>query len=59
MIISFHKFILYYYNIRGMNFEEHEENTGWRPVFYTLPTTKSMAQKTIMPLGFFYSPFLA
>lgn len=42
-----------------MNFEEFEENTGWRPVFNSLPTTKSMAQKMVMPLGYFYSPFLA
>ena len=42
-----------------MNFEEYEENTGWRPVFHSLPNSKNMAQRTIMPLGFFYSPFFA
>lgn len=42
-----------------MNLEEFEENTGWRGVFHCLPNNKTMAQKVIMPLGFFYSPFLA
>ena len=42
-----------------MNFEDFEEKTSWRPVFHSLPINKSMAQKTIMPLGYFYSPFLA
>jgi len=42
-----------------MNVEEHEENTGWRPVFNCLPATRNCAQKIILPLGYFYSPFIA
>ena len=41
-----------------MNFEDFELDTGFRPVFSSFPNTKSMAQKTVMPLGVFYSPLL-
>ena len=41
-----------------MNAEEREEMTGWRGVFQCLPATRNTAQKIIMPLGYFYSPFL-
>jgi len=38
--------------------EEFEQNTGWRGVFHAIPATKNTALKAIMPLGYFYSPFL-
>ena len=38
--------------------EEHERNTGWRSVFNAIPATRNLAHKAIMPLGYFYSPFL-
>jgi hypothetical protein len=41
-----------------MNFEDFENSTGFRPVFSHLPSTRNMAQKVVMPLGIFYSPFL-
>ncbi len=41
-----------------INVEEHELNTGWRGVFHGLPATRNTAHKIIMPLGYFYSPFL-
>ena len=39
--------------------EEHERNTGWRGVFHAIPATRNTAHKVMMPLGYFYSPFLA
>lgn len=42
-----------------MDPEDFEQACGWRPVFNQLPSTKNMAQKIIMPTGFFYSPFAA
>ena len=39
--------------------EEHEQNTGWRGVFLGLPATRNTAHKVMMPLGYFYSPFIA
>jgi hypothetical protein len=42
-----------------MDLEEQENNTGWRPVFHCLPYNRTTAQNIIMPLGYFYSPFLA
>jgi hypothetical protein len=42
-----------------MDLEEYENNTGWRPVFHCLPYDRNTAQKIIMPLAYFYSPFLA
>lgn len=39
--------------------EEHERSTGWRGVFLGLPATRNTAQKIMMPLGYFYSPFIA
>ena len=41
-----------------MNVEEFEANLGWRGVFNGVPATRNAAQKAIMPLGYFYSPFL-
>jgi hypothetical protein len=41
-----------------MDLEEYEENTGWRSVFHCLPSSKATAQKIVMPLGYFYSPFI-
>lgn len=41
-----------------MNVEDFEQKTGWRGVFHCLPATRNTAHKLIMPLGYFYSPFL-
>lgn len=45
--------------MQAANPDDFETYTGFRPVFTHLPSTKNMAQKSIMPIGVFYSPFIA
>ena len=40
-------------------FEDYEMSTGWRGVFNGFPATKNAAQKAVVPLSYFYSPFKA
>lgn len=42
-----------------MDFQEFENKTGFRMPFHYLPHNSNTALKMHIPLGFFYSPFVA